>query len=221
MCQVSVNSVDEFDSVRQFLNSACAGDMDAMGRQAAAGFDCNSLDQFDRPLLEIIIGDLEFVPNIPKYEVVQEMLRLGANVRQLNSDGLGPLFAAVLNMDTEMLRILLDAGADPNREIERASKETLLDWALWDYRYEIWNCSEVICEPDDDYDVDYWSHADSRLRHLDQLAIKYGRRRPDHLLLLRERGALTIYEVVHGQVKDDATLASSDAGGEPLEDEED
>lgn len=221
MCQVSVNTIDEFDSVRQFLNSACAGDVDAMRTQATAGFDCNSIDQFDRPLLEIIIGDLEFVPNIPKYEVVQEMLRLGANVRQLNSDGLGPLFAAVLNMDTEMLRILLDAGADPNLEMESDSIETLLDWALWDYRYEIWNCSEVICEPDDDYEVDYWSHADLRLRHLDRLAVKYAKRRPDHLLLLRERGALTIYEVVHGKASEGLCLASSDAIDAPLADDKD
>lgn len=206
---------------RSFLDLACTGDLEGVRAQIAAGFELNDPDRNGDSILEVAIRELEDGPETSKYEVIKEMLRLGANPRQLNSDGLGPLFAAVLNMDTEMLRILLDAGADPNLEMESDSIETLLDWALWDYRYEIWNCSEVICAPDDDYQFDYWSHADLRLRHLDRLAVKYAKRRPDHLLLLRERGALTIYEVVHGKVSEGSSLASSDAIDAALADDKD
>ncbi len=73
--------------------------------------------------------------------MIREILRLGADPRVLSHDGSNPLFTAVLHMDNEMLRILLDAGADPNQPLRiplaagsdawstDAMDESLYDWA--------------------------------------------------------------------------------------------
>ena len=107
---------EETPAFSEFMQAVVAGNIEEMRLQVAAGFDMATADRFGASILEAAISDLEFLPEIAKYEVVKELLRLGANPCQRNGDGFGPLFAAVLNMDTEMLRILLDAGADPNAE---------------------------------------------------------------------------------------------------------
>ncbi|MBK7674859.1 MAG: hypothetical protein IPJ27_08815 [Candidatus Accumulibacter sp.] len=103
------------------------------------GFDLNGKDRFGDTMLERVISDLELFPTTRKYEVIREMLRLGADPQGLSEDGSTPLLIAVLNMDAEMVRILLDAGADPNAVGMRARNELLYDWADFVYRQEVWN----------------------------------------------------------------------------------
>ena len=98
------------EQIRSFVARACAGDIEAMRAQVAAGLDLNGWDQFGDTLLEQVISKLDLGLEAPRYEVVQEMLRLGADPCRLSKDGSSPLFVAVLDMDTEMLRILLDGG---------------------------------------------------------------------------------------------------------------
>ncbi len=84
-----------------------------------------------------------------------------------------------------MLRILLDEGADPNAVTMDSESESLYDWAEFDYRYEVWDINPPEeGTPGDRVDEDAW------LQYLDRLALKYGKRRPGHLQLLRDRGAL-------------------------------
>jgi len=181
------------DRIQAFVSSACAGDIGAMRALSAAGFDVNGTDRFGDTMLERLIGDLEYCPETPKYEVIREMLRLGADPDGLSEDGSSPLFIAALNMDSEMLRILLDAGADPNAVRMHARDELLYDWADFVYRYEVW-CVRL---PEEPTAADRAS-ADAWLGYLDRLAVKYGKLRPDHLRLLRERGALTMSEFRQG-----------------------
>ena len=142
-----------------------------------------------------MIGDLEFCPQTPKYMVVKELLRLGADSNARSRDGSSPLIVAVLHMDTEMLRLLLDAGADPNAVPMHASDELLYDWAVFVYRYEVWNVKlPETAKVADQVDPDAW------LCYLDRLAVKYGKRRPDYLRLLRERGALSVAELRQDRV---------------------
>ena len=89
-----------------------------------------------------------------------------------------------------MIRILLDAGADPNAEKMDSESESFHDWAEFDYRYEIWSVNP----PEKAIDADR-SSEDAWLAYLDRLAVKYGKRRPDHLQLLRRRGALSMAEL--------------------------
>jgi hypothetical protein len=176
--------------VEAFVSAACAGAIDVMRAQVAAGFDLNGKDRFGDTILERVINDLEFCPTTPKYEVIAEMLALGADPQALSDDGSSPLLVAVLNMDAEMVRILLDAGADPNAARMRDRDELLYDWADFVYRYEVWK----VKLPEDATTADL-ADKDAWLHHLDCLAVKYGKRRPDHLRLLRERGALSMSEL--------------------------
>jgi hypothetical protein len=180
---------DVEERTRVFLSSACEGNIEAMRAQVVGGFDLNGKDRFGDTILERVINDLELSPTTRKYEVIREMLRLGADPQGLSEDGASPLLIAVLNMDAEMVRILLDAGADPNAVGMRARNELLYDWADFVYRQEVWNVKlPEEATMADRTDIDAW------LRYLDRLAVKYGRRRPDHLRLLRSRGALSISE---------------------------
>ena len=178
------------DPILRVVDRACAGDIEGIRSWVRSGFDLTGLDHSGNTLLEVVIGQMAFFPDAPKYKVVAELLRCGADARQLNADGFGPLFAAVLNMDTEMIRILLDAGADPNAEKMDSESESLYDWAEFDYRYEIWNVNL----PEGATDADR-SSDDAWLAHLDRLAVKYEKRRPDHLQLVRQRGALSMAEL--------------------------
>lgn len=181
------------ERIQTFVSCACAGDIGAMRAQVAAGFNLNGTDRFGDTILERVISDLEFCSETPKYEVVKELLRLGADPRALSKDGSSPLIVAVLNMDTEMLRILLDAGADPNAVRMHSSDELLYDWAVFVYRYEVWNVKlPEEAKAVDPADKDAW------LLYLDSLAVKYGKPRPEYLRLLRARGALSISELRQG-----------------------
>lgn len=185
-------AVDVERQVKAFMSSACAGDVDAIRALVARGFALNGTNHFGDTILEYTISVLEFYPEAPKYEVVQEMLRLGANPDILSVDGSGPLFAAALNMDTDMLRLLLDAGANPNVGRIRVDGvlESLYDWAHSAYRYEVWKG-----HPSEEVTPAERADEDARLRHLARLAAKYDKQRPDHLQLLRERGALSTFEL--------------------------
>ena len=132
-------------------------------------------------------------------------------------------FTAILNMDTEMMRILLDAGADPNELLRillgpgtdpagvgiDSMEESLYEWAEFAYRYEVWSNKLP-----DGAIAAAGTNRDAWLHYLDRLAVKYGKRRPDHLLLLRQRGALSMSELRHrstvtGCTRSDARKASS------------
>ena len=178
--------------IKSFMAHACAGEIEALRDLVAGGFDLNGRNQFGDTILEYTISTLDLYPQAPKYAVIREMLRLGADPDGPSQDGSRPIFAAALNMDTEMLRLLLDAGADPNVVHLRTDSdgESLYDWAHAVYHDEVWQghpFGEV--KPADGEDEDAW------LRHLSELAHHYDKARPEHLQLLRERGALSMFEL--------------------------
>ena len=184
----SIENTDE--KFIKLVTLASAGDLPGVRSLVAAGFDPTTRRVDGTPLLEELIGDLWYLPAIPKYEVVKTMLELGADASQRSPDGTGPLYLAVMDMDTEMLRLLIDAGADPNDERMDSAFESLYDWAVLDYELDVWSLDEFGSPADTDLvDEDSW------LRFLDREAIQRGRRRPDHLVLLRERGALSMAEM--------------------------
>jgi hypothetical protein len=178
--------------IKSFMAHACAGEIEALRDLVAGGFDLNGRNQFGDTILEYTISTLDLYPQAPKYAVIREMLRLGADPDGPSQDGSRPVFAAALNMDTEMLRLLLDAGADPNVVHLRTDSdgESLYDWAHAVYLDEVWqghSFTEV--KQADREDEETW------LRHLSRLAHHYDKARPEHLQLLRERGALSMFEL--------------------------
>lgn len=180
----------EEERFRTLLALTKLGDLAGIRALVAEGLDPTALAADGTPLLERVLFLLDDRPAGLMQQVVKTLLELGADARQRSPDGTGPLYLAVIDMDTEMLRILMDAGADPNDERMDSEFETLYDWARCDYSFEVWRLGDYGCPTDADLaDEDSW------LRFLDRQAIEQGRRRPDHLMLLRERGARSMAEL--------------------------
>lgn len=189
------------------IDAAERGDIAAIRAQVADGFDVRQTNPYGESVLAAAISGLEVVVNIPaphRYAVVTALLELGFDPNQLDSDRMGPLTEAMLAMDTEMLRLLLDAGARPNDAAGCTDSDTLYDWAEFDYQYEVWNIDGI---PENFTDADEASE-DTWLAWLDSMAVKYNRRRPDHLLLLRERGAKTRRELTSQPDQNPAPIKS-------------
>lgn len=195
------------DRLAVFVTSARAGDVAAMREQVSSGFDIHGRDEIGDTVLQHVIGALESCPSLRRYQAVRAILRLGADPGSVGRDGSSPLFQACVNMDCGLLRILLDAGADPNvtlrilaggesdtpaAEVDGTCQQSLYDWARFAYCYEVWfgrlpaEADLRDCTGDDE---DAW------LDQVDRLAVRHDRRRPDHLRLLRQRGALRLAEL--------------------------
>ena len=185
------NVLDAPDDFCRFVAHACAADFAAMRRMVEEGFALSSVCAVPtgagRTLLQTVIDELGAGDRL-RLDIVRECLALGADVRQRNSDNTGALFSAVLNRDAEMLDILLQAGADPNEEKTLASWKTLYDWAVVDYRKEVWKYAEP-ANPD----IPHWDEI-AWLAHVDACAIEQGKERPLCALRLRQAGALSIGE---------------------------
>lgn len=171
---------------------AFRGDTDRLRQLTREGADFNEVDKHGEPFLQDFLQRIyrHRRKNIP-YDVVSVLLELGSDPNFIPEHACSALFYAVLDMDTRMLEILLDAGADPNMREAGDYPESLYDWAQFDYRYEIYDCPNYPQEPTDDDR----KNADSWLAFLDRIAIENNVRRPDHLILLRSRGALTAREL--------------------------
>jgi len=146
------------------------------------GADINARDERGETLLDRIIPIIGQDGDV--HSVVRFMLTHGADPSLTSHEGSGPLFGAAILQDTELFRMLLDHGADPNRQHDMG--EILYDWAEFDYRFETYDLNL----PEEPTNEDKATEG-AWLQFLDRIAIKYDKRRPDYLLLLRERGALT------------------------------
>jgi hypothetical protein len=193
------------DPLAAFVASACAGDTAAMRAQVAGGLDVNGYDQLGDTILQHVITALEPCPALRRHQAISELLQLGADPGAVGRDGASPLFQAAMNMDSGLLRILLDAGADPNAMLrilagagrgsppagaDRRCEQSLYDWAKFAYCYEVWRggLPGQVGQNDGQSEEDW-------LEQVDRLALRHGKRRPDHLRLLRERGALRLAEL--------------------------
>lgn len=92
----------------------CEYDLARAGELLRDGADINCCTELGDSLLSEVILDIQ--DDSKRGNVVKFMLDQGADSRQLDDEGAGPLYAAVIQQDAEVLRLLLDHGADPNRE---------------------------------------------------------------------------------------------------------
>lgn len=161
-------------------------DFDRATELLVAGADINAFTKSGGSILSSVIGIIGDMHE--RYAVVRFMLEHGADPNLLDK-GCGPLMSTVFVQDTEVFRLLLDNGADPNIDTCDSDCESLYDLAEFDYRYETFR----LRLPEEPEEVDKTSE-EMWLRFLDRIAIKYGKRRPDYVILLRERGALTYNE---------------------------
>jgi hypothetical protein len=174
----------------QIVDAALAGNLALLRDLAQRGAAMNEVTPGGDSLLEDVLTYLYDHQAAHRYAVVRTLLELGADPNVLGEEKSSPLVPAMLNMDTEMLRILLDAGADPNKAVGFMDCESFYDWAEFDYRYEMCDLHLPDTPTEDDKkDEDSW------LSFLDKVAVKHNWRRPDHLFLLRMYGAKTRTEI--------------------------
>lgn len=152
------------------------------------GANINAQNDFGESVLSDAVFVLAGSPN--RYSIVEFLLEKGANPKILDSERGGCLQNAMLEMDTKMLELLLDSGADPNAEAGFMDSETLYDWAEFDYRYRVFD----VHLPENPTEEDK-ANEDSWLNFLQRLAEKYSKREPDHLFLLRTHGARSASEL--------------------------
>ena len=177
--------------------AAIKGDFQQVNDLVAAGANLNVFNSSGDTLLDYIVDSLAREPSPFGGDMLRLLLQLGADPNMLGDCDCSALTTAMLFMDSELLEILLGAGADPNRPCGFDDAETFYDWAEFDYRYNVWmgDNSEVgsISLSDEPTDADRVSQ-ESWLDYLDRVAVKYGVRRPDHLILLRRYGAKAAQE---------------------------
>jgi hypothetical protein len=186
LTEISRNDIDEF--IAQVCQAAVQGDLARIRDLADRGPGMNVLTGYGEPLLFEVLQDIG-VAQEHRYDVVRLLVDLGADPNMLcTDDGTGSLTTPMLHMDTAMLALLLDRGADPNHGCGFLSSETFYDWVVFDYLYELGLLDELNSR-ENIPDEHQW------LTYLDGLALSLGQRRPDHLFLLRRRGALTACEM--------------------------
>jgi hypothetical protein len=95
----------------------------------------------------------------------------------------------VILRDAEVVRQLLEAGAQPNAEWDLP--ESLYDWALFDYLYETYGLDLPEASSPQNREND-----DAYLQFLERLAAAHYRPPPDYLRLLRDAGAKTARELL-------------------------
>jgi hypothetical protein len=182
----SGNDISKF--ITQVCLAAEQGDLAKIRDLAERGPGLNVLTSCGDPLLSEVLQNID-VAQQHRFDVVRLLLDLGADPNILcTDDGTGSLMTPMLNMDTAMLALLLDRGADPNHGCGFLSTETFYDWAVFDYLYEM-GLLEELNSRENIPDEDQW------LAYLDGLALALGQRRPDHLILLRHRAAVTACEM--------------------------
>lgn len=183
-------SDDEFNAI---VNAAWKNDLETVRTMVANGFDLATTTEYGETVLNEAICNLSVYDDMASYrfDVVKLLLELGANPNQLDVDGYGALSQSVLVMDTELMKILLDANANPNAR-DGLHGGNLYDDADSHYQFHIWDVNKFPEEPSAELLAD---SEDAWLNWMNEMAIKYQRRRPDHLFLLREYGARTSAEL--------------------------
>jgi hypothetical protein len=167
-------------------------DIEAAREALHEGADPNFLNS---PNEDSILNRAVFWTRDPtqRLAMAELLLENGADPGIPQEDNIGPLASALLHMDKEVVQLLLDHGADPNLVLE--GPESTFDWAHFDYRFHIWDLQIPA-----GFHWDEDATEDNFLDFLDRKATEFGKLRPNHLLLMRQRGAKTIEEIEMGRI---------------------
>jgi hypothetical protein len=187
-------ALDWSNEAHLLVHAACNSDLEALRRLIAAGANPNEQDRHGTTPLQDVVSDLcdDGYEEVSTAGLV-ELLRLGADPRLLDNEGAGPLTHALYGIRHDVVRILLDAGADPNLECDfDSSVPGVLGLGCAEYAQR---CYDYDPFPEPPTDADR-ATPDAWIAFLDHLAIAHGKPRPVHIMLLRERGAKSREELL-------------------------
>ncbi|MET4695025.1 ankyrin repeat domain-containing protein [Endozoicomonas lisbonensis] len=168
----------------QLLMEAILGsNIPLIQKRLNSGCDINARNHCGETVLQSAVSALYDYKY--KITILEYLLCHGADFTLMDEDRTGPLTEAVINMDAESLKLLLDHGADPNAEAGFTKRETLYDEAVDWYSYKHFDCFCLSGFIDEDIYEDHnlW------LESLHQLAKDTGNPAPEHLSILRGYGA--------------------------------
>ncbi len=175
----------------EVIEAVIADNIDLLQELEKGDINFNEVEEDGSTLFEEILFWLEHDDKPYKYSIVKTLIKLGADPKICGPESGGPLVSPMLKMDTEMLKILFEAGADPNVN-GFTENELIYDWAEFDYRYQVLG----INPPDEPTEEDE-KNEDTWLNYLDRTAVKHNDRRPDYLFVFRKYGARSIKELVN------------------------
>ncbi|WP_148300386.1 ankyrin repeat domain-containing protein [Holophaga foetida] len=174
------------DATQNLRKAVQAGDLDGARAALQAGADPNHLDgPDDESILNTAMWTRD--PAL-RYAMAELLLQVGADPNIPQEDNLRPLVDALRFMDTEVARLLLDRGANPNLIVDGLG--SMYDMAAFNYRLYVWELGGLSAPAEADLATE-----EAWLAFADRMAVKHDRRRPDHLILMRERGARTRREI--------------------------
>lgn len=107
---------DVAPDVKALISAASSYDFERVRALVASGADVNGCDQYGETVLMAAIGDPDNSDASLRLAIARELLSLGADPCKTDDDRSGPICKAAVRMDTEVLRLLMDAGANPNDE---------------------------------------------------------------------------------------------------------
>jgi hypothetical protein len=180
-------TIQQYTELRE---AALAMDFERMDELLAQGCTLNCLSEQDDTFLTDVLSDALFDKNPHIDTIARELLNRGADPNFRNSEQDSALLILMLNMATDVLQLLLEAGANPNDEPGFDESESFYEYAEFDYLHQVYD--HRLPEKPTEADI---RNPDTWLQFLDRLAIQYQRRRPDHLFLLRQFGAKRLVEL--------------------------
>jgi ankyrin repeat protein len=129
-------TTQEYSELRE---SALAMDFERVDTLLATGLNLNCLSRIDKTLLTDILDDALFDRSPHTSTIARELLKRGADPNFRNSEQRSALHIVMLNMATDVLRLLLEAGANTNDEQGFDESESFYDYAEFDYRFQVYD----------------------------------------------------------------------------------
>jgi hypothetical protein len=184
-------------ATKDLFQAAMSGNIEGIQLALKEGADINAVDQSHESALSIAIfycDDDQLLMLTTAY-----LLDHGADPDFRGKDNTGVLFHAALRMNPELMKMLLERGANPNIILD--GDESLYDWSEFTYRYHAYDVPSHALEPSLGMDLPLFPTDEDRaseeswLRFLDRCADVAGVTPPSILWVMRQYGAKTTSEL--------------------------
>jgi hypothetical protein len=176
------------------IEQAVAGNFEEITRLVNMGFDFNLIHPRTQEVwLDDYFSCVYDDDNlIFRCAMLKHVLALGCDPNVMTEDTCA-LTIPMWKQDEDILKILLEAGADPNKPSGFSPEESFYDWAIFDYWFNQWGSSGDSMSLD--ASEEDRATPDGLLDFYERVAKADGKKAPTHLRVLRAFGAKTKEEL--------------------------